>query len=73
MTPEDERRAHNLQRFMEDGDVKEMLAGCRADILQSWQNELDAPKREEWHAEIRALDRLIRKKRGLVGRKDVGG
>ena len=58
---DEQRRALNLKRFWDDADVKALLAGVRDDIANDWEQAKTKEKREECHAEMRSLTRLIRK------------
>lgn len=55
MTPE------NLKRFWDDQDVKDLIVEVREDIVSEWEGGKTKEKREECHAELRNLDRLVRK------------
>lgn len=56
-----EQTSHNLLRFWEDEDVKQLLLEVREDILDEWEAGKTKEKREECHAELRCLRRLIGK------------
>ena len=53
MTPQ------NLKRFWDDEDVKELLLDVRTDIQDDWEGAKTKERREELHAELRTLARLI--------------
>lgn len=66
-----EHTPKNLLRFWEDEDVKELLLAVREDILDEWESGKTKEKREECHAELRCLRRLIGKFRSKCEHADV--
>lgn len=61
MTRDPKDVAQNLKRFWDDPDVKDLIQSIREDILDEWETGKTKEKREECHAEIRVLTRLVRK------------
>ncbi len=53
MTPE------NLKRFWDDQDVKDLIVDIHESIVSDWETATSKEKREEYHAEVRCLRRLV--------------
>lgn len=66
-----EHTAQNLKRFWDDQDVKDLLLEVREDIIDDWESAKTKEKREECHAELRSLDRLVRKFKAKCEHADV--
>lgn len=66
-----ERVAQNLKRFWDDEDVKQLIVDVREDILNEWEAGKTKEKREECHAELRCLRRLVGKFRAKCEHADV--
>lgn len=63
--------AQNLKRFWDDEDVKQLLLDVREDILSDWESAKTKEKREECHAELRTLRRLVGKFKSKCEHADV--
>ena len=59
MTPEQRiERGIRYRMLMEDGELKEVFADTREDLIDAWRATFDAQQREQlWHT-VRALDLL---------------
>lgn len=67
---DEQRRAENLKRFWDDADVKALLIEVRDDLVNEWETAKTKEKREELHAEVRCLTRLIQKFRAQCEHAD---
>lgn len=63
-----ERVGRSLQRIWEDADFQALFAQLRSDTLTDWVAAKTKEKREELHADVRALDRLQEKFHALIER-----
>jgi len=67
-TLEDQRRGVNLGRIWADTDFQLVFAKIQADTLTDWVGAKTKEKREELHADYRALTKLQEKFQTLMDR-----
>lgn len=67
---DEKRKSANLKRFWEDDDVQAVFAEVKQDVLTEWEGAKTQVTREERHAEVRMLRRILDRLQAHIGSGD---